>query len=614
MDRLINREEQEMHHAPVSFWRKYIFSTDHKVIARQYLFTGIFWAVIGGLLSLLIRIPHGFPNADIEWLKPLLGDWILNQRLDAEFYLSVVTIHGTVMVFFVLTAGLSGTFANFLIPLQIGARDMASPFINMLSYWMFFLSSILMFGSLFVETGPSMAGWTAYPPLSAVQVAVSGSGAGMTLWIVSLIFFVISVLLGGINYIATVINMRTSGMSFDRLPLTVWALLLTAVLGLFSFPVLVAAFLLLISDRHLDTSFFLGDIYIDGAVWGTPGSGSAILYQHLFWFLGHPEVYIVIMPALGIASEVISVNARKPIFGYLLMVLSLAVICFMSLLVWAHHMFVSGLNPFLGSLFSLTSFVVAVPSAVKVFNYLATIWRGNLRFTPAMMFALGLVSFFISGGLTGLVLANSAADIHLHDTYFVVAHFHLVMGSSAVFGFFAGVYHWFPKLFGRMLSERLGYIHFWITFAGIYLIFFPMHFIGWNGIPRRYYSFSYMENINYFPDLNTFISVIAIITFAAQFIFLFNFFYHLFWGKPAEQNPWRANTLEWTTKAGMPTHENWEGELPAVYRWPYDYSKPGAEEDYIPQNVPLSETESSNLKEEGIRITTKSLRRQGKIH
>jgi len=614
MDRLINREEQEMHHAPVSFWRKYIFSTDHKVIARQYLFTGIFWAVIGGLLSLLIRIPHGFPNADIEWLKPLLGDWILNQRLDAEFYLSVVTIHGTVMVFFVLTAGLSGTFANFLIPLQIGARDMASPFINMLSYWMFFLSSVLMFGSLFVETGPSMAGWTAYPPLSAVQVAVSGSGAGMTLWIVSLIFFVISVLLGGINYIATVINMRTSGMSFDRLPLTVWALLLTAVLGLFSFPVLVAAFLLLISDRHLDTSFFLGDIYIDGAVWGTPGSGSAILYQHLFWFLGHPEVYIVIMPALGIASEVISVNARKPIFGYLLMVLSLAVICFMSLLVWAHHMFVSGLNPFLGSLFSLTSFVVAVPSAVKVFNYLATIWRGNLRFTPAMMFALGLVSFFISGGLTGLVLANSAADIHLHDTYFVVAHFHLVMGSSAVFGFFAGVYHWFPKLFGRMLSERLGYIHFWITFAGIYLIFFPMHFIGWNGIPRRYYLFSYMENINYFPDLNTFISVIAIITFAAQFIFLFNFFYHLFWGKPAEQNPWRANTLEWTTKAGMPTHENWEGELPAVYRWPYDYSKPGAEEDYIPQNVPLSETESSNLKEEGIRITTKSLRCQGKIH
>lgn len=613
MDQLINLEEQEMHHAPVSFWRKYIFSTDHKVIARQYLFTGIFWALIGGLLSLLIRIPHGFPNADMEWLKPLLGDWILNQRLDAEFYLSVVTIHGTVMVFFVLTAGLSGTFANFLIPLQIGARDMASPFINMLSYWMFFLSSVLMFGSLFIETGPSMSGWTAYPPLSAVQVAVSGSGAGMTLWIVSLVFFVISVLLGGINYIVTVINMRTYGMSFDRLPLTVWALFLTAVLGLFSFPVLVSALLLLLSDRHLDTSFFLADIYIDGAVWGTAGSGSAILYQHLFWFLGHPEVYIVIMPALGIASEVISVNARKPIFGYLLMVLSLTTICFLSLVVWAHHMFVSGLNPFLGSLFSLTSFVVAVPSAVKVFNYLATIWRGNLRFTPAMMFALGLVSFFISGGLTGLVLANSAADIHLHDTYFVVAHFHLVMGSSAVFGFFAGVYHWFPKLFGRMLSERLGYIHFWITFIGIYLIFFPMHFIGWNGIPRRYYSFSYMENISYFPDLNTFISVVAIITFLAQFIFLLNFFYHLFAGKPADQNPWQANTLEWTTNAGMPSKENWEGELPVVHRWPYDYSKPGSDEDYIPQNIPLSETESSNLKEEGIKITTKSLRRQGKI-
>ncbi len=611
MDRLINQEVRENHSR--SFWREYIFSTDHKVIARQYLFTGMFWAVIGGLLSLLIRVPHGFPEANLEWLKPLLGDWILNQRLDAEFYLSVVTIHGTVMVFFVLTAGLSGTFANFLIPLQIGARDMASPFINMLSYWMFFLASVLMFGSLFIETGPSMAGWTAYPPLSAVMPAVSGSGAGMTLWIISLIFFVISVLLGGINYIVTVINMRTYGMTFDRLPLTVWALLFTAILGLFSFPVLISAFVLLMADRHMGTSFFLSDIYIDGALWGTTGSGSAILYQHLFWFLGHPEVYIVILPALGIASEVISVNARKPIFGYLLMVLSLGTICVLSLMVWAHHMFVSGLNPFLGTLFSLTSFIVAVPSAIKVFNYLATLWRGNLRFTPAMMFALGLVSFFISGGLTGLVLANNAANIHLHDTYFVVAHFHLVMGSSAVFGFFSGVYHWFPKIFGRMLNERLGYLHFWITFLGIYLIFFPMHFIGWNGIPRRYYSFSYMETIDYFPDLNTFISVVAIITFIAQFIFLFNFFYHLFWGTPAERNPWQANTLEWTTRAGMPGEGNWEGALPVVHRWPYDYSKPGAEDDFIPQNVPLSETESSNLKEEGVKITIKSLRRQGKI-
>lgn len=591
-----------------NFWRKYIFSTDHKVIAKQFLFTGIFWAILGGLLSLLIRIPHGFPGADVSWLKPILGGWILDGKIDAEFYLSVVTIHGTIMVFFVLTAGLSGTFANFLIPLQIGARDMASPFINMLSYWMFFVSSIIMFASLFVESGPSMAGWTAYPPLSATEKAVSGSGAGMTLWIVSLAFFIISVLLGGINYIATVINMRTQGMSFFRLPLTVWSLFFTAILGLFSFPVLLSAMFLLFFDREFGTSFYLGDIYIGGSVLNNSGSGSALLYQHLFWFLGHPEVYIVIMPALGIASEVISTSARKPIFGYLMMIISLAVICFLSLIVWAHHMFVSGMNPFLGSLFSLTSFIVAVPSAIKVFNYLATLWRGNIRFTPAMLFSLGLVSFFISGGLTGLVLANNAIDIHLHDTYFVVAHFHLVMGSSAVFGFFAGVYHWYPKFFGKVLSEKLGYIHFWITFAGIYLIFFPMHFIGWNGIPRRYYSFTHIETIEYFPDLNTLISTVAIITFGAQLIFLFNFFYNMFWGENPAQNPWQSNTLEWTTRAGKPVEENWEGEVPEVHRWPYDYSKPGADEDFIPQHIPLSETGSSNLEKEGIYITLKSLK------
>lgn len=611
MEQVVENETNLHHELP--FWRKYIFSLDHKVIARQYLLTGIFWAIVGGLLSLLIRIPHGFPDASLNWLQPLLGKWILNDKLDAEFYLSVVTIHGTVMVFFVLTAGLSGTFANFLIPLQIGARDMASPFINMLSYWFFFLASCIMLGSLFLETGAAMGGWTAYPPLSALKKAVSGSGQGMTLWILSLALFIVSVLLGGINYIATVINLRVKGMTFSRLPLTVWSLLFTAILGLFSFPVLLSAMLLLFSDRELGTSFYLGDIYLGGSGLEHSGQGSAILYQHLFWFLGHPEVYIVIMPALGIASEVIATNARKPIFGYLLMILSLAVICFLSLIVWAHHMFVSGMNPFLGSLFSLTSFIVAVPSAIKVFNYLATLWRGNIRFTPAMLFALGLVSLFISGGLTGLILANNAADIHLHDTYFVVAHFHLVMGSSAVFGFFAGVYHWFPKLFGKMLNEKLGYIHFWITFAGIYLIFFPMHFIGWNGIPRRYYSFSYMETINYFPDLNHLISVVAIITFAAQLFFLFNFFYNIFYGRPASQNPWQSTTLEWTTNAGMPPEGNWVGEVPEVHRWPYDFSKPGSEYDFIPQHIPLSETESSNLEQEGIKITLKSLRKQGKI-
>lgn len=605
-------QESEGKKKEKSFWREYIFSTDHKVIARQYLLTGIFWALIGVLLSLLIRVQLGFPDTNLQWLQPVLGKWIVNGAIDAEYYLSLVTIHGTVMIFFVLTAGLSGTFGNYLIPLQIGARDMASPFLNMLSYWTFFLSSVIMFASLFVESGASMAGWTAYPPLSVFKEAVSGSGLGMDLWLISLFFFVVSILFSGINFIATVVNMRTKGMSFNRLPLTVWALFFTAILGLVSFPVLITAFVLLMADRLGDTSFYLNDIYIAGELLHHNG-GNPVLYQHLFWFLGHPEVYIVILPALGITSEIFSVHCRKPIFGYLMMVLSLLAIMVLSDLVWAHHMFASGMNPFLGSIFSLTSYVIAVPSSIKVFNYLATLWRGNIRFTPAMLFSIGMVSVFISGGLTGLVVANTAADMHVHDTYFVLAHFHLVMGSSAVFGFFAGIYYWFPKMFGRMLSNYLGYIHFWLTFAGVYCIFFPMHFMGLNGVPRRYYAFTHLEDIEYYPDLNEFITVASFIVFAAQIIFLFNFFYSMARGRRAPQNPWQANTLEWTTKAGMPPEHNWEGPVPHVHRWPYDYSKPGADKDYIPQNIPLSDTESSNLEKEGMWITIKSLKKQGKI-
>ncbi len=580
-----------------NFVTKYLFTTDHKMIGKQFLVTGIFWALIGGFLSVLFRLQLGFPDMSLEFLRPLLGGWIDEAgKLDPTFYLALVTMHGTIMVFFVLTAGLSGTFSNFLIPLQIGARDMASGFMNMLSYWFFFTSGVIMFISLFIPTGPAGGGWVVYPPLSALEQAIPGSGLGMTLWLVAMTLFIASSLLGGINYITTIINLRTKGMSFSRLPLTIWAFFLTAVIGLLSFPVLVAAALLLIFDRSFGTSFYLSDIYIGGEALPNTG-GSPVLYQHLFWFLGHPEVYIVLIPALGITSEVIATNSRKPIFGYKAMIISMLGITILSFIVWAHHMFVSGMNPFLGSIFMFLTLIIAVPSAVKVFNYLTTLWRGNLIFTPAMLFSIGLVSFFISGGLTGIFLGNSAIDIQLHDTYFVVAHFHLVMGSASFFGMVAGVYHWFPKMFGRMMDEKLGYIHFWLTFTGVYLVFFPMHYIGIAGFPRRYYSWTNFDFANMYTDLNMFVSVAAIITFGAQFIFLFNFFYSMYRGRKATLNPWRSNTLEWTTPL-HPGHGNWPGEIPAVYRWPYDYSKPGAEEDFIPQTVPLSQTPESNLPHE----------------
>lgn len=590
-----NEHHEHEHHD--NFITKYIFTTDHKMIAKQFLVTGIFWAIIGGFLSTLFRLQLGFPDMNLEFLRPLLGGWIDEAgKLDPTFYLALVTMHGTIMVFFVLTAGLSGTFSNFLIPLQIGARDMASGFMNLLSYWFFFLSGVIMFISLFLKTGPAGGGWVVYPPLSALEQAIPGSGMGMTLWLISMTLFIASSLLGGINYVTTVINLRTKGMSFSRLPLTIWAFFLTAVIGILSFPVLFAAALLLVFDRSFGTSFYLSDIYVAGEALPNTG-GSPVLYQHLFWFLGHPEVYIVLLPALGITSEVIATNSRKPIFGYKAMVASLLCITVLSFIVWAHHMFVSGMNPFLGSIFMFLTLIIAVPSAVKVFNYLATLWRGNLIFTPGMLFSIGLVSFFISGGLTGVFLGNSAIDIQLHDTYFVVAHFHLVMGSASFFGLMAGVYHWFPKMFGRMMDAKLGYIHFWLTFVGVYMVFFPMHYIGIAGFPRRYYSWTNYEFANMYSDLNMFVSVAAFITFAAQAIFLFNFFYSMYRGRKATLNPWSSNTLEWTTPL-HPGHGNWPGEIPTVYRWPYDYSKPGAAEDFIPQTVPLSQTLESNLPHE----------------
>jgi cytochrome c oxidase subunit 1 len=583
------------HHHKETFITKYIFSQDHKMIAKQYLITGMFMGVIGVFMSMLFRLQLAYPDQSFSIIEAFLGKGGEGGQMTPDMYMGLVTIHGTIMVFFVLTAGLSGTFSNLLIPLQIGARDMASGFLNMISYWLFFLSSLIMFLSIFVHTGMASAGWTIYPPLSALPQAMSGSGLGMTLWLVSMAIFIASSLMGSLNYIVTVLNLRTKGMKMTRLPLTIWAFLVTAVIGVISFPVLLSAALLLIFDRSFGTSFYLSDIFIQGEVLHYKG-GSPILFEHLFWFLGHPEVYIILLPALGITSEVISTNSRKPIFGYRAMIGSIMAIAFLSTIVWGHHMFVTGMNPFLGSVFTFTTLLIAIPSAVKAFNYITTLWKGNLQLNPAMLFSIGMVSTFITGGLTGLILGDSALDINVHDTMFVVAHFHLVMGISALFGMFAGVYHWFPKMYGKMMNKDMGYLHFWITAISAYGVFFPMHFIGLAGLPRRYYSNSAFPMFEDLLHINKVITVFALIGGLAQLIFLANFFFSIGKGKKAVQNPWKGNTLEWTTPVEH-MHGNWPGEIPEVHRWAYDYSKTDDNgelwggQDFTPQTLPIREGE-----------------------
>lgn len=578
------------HHHKDTFITKYIFSIDHKMIAKQYLITGIIMGIIGIMMSILFRMQLAWPEESFKIFSLLLGDdFAPNGVMRNDIYLALVTIHGTIMVFFVLTAGLSGTFSNLLIPLQIGARDMASGFMNMISYWLFFLSSVIMVISLFVESGPASAGWTIYPPLSALPQAIPGSGAGMTLWLVSMAIFIASSLMGSLNYVVTVINLRTKGMSMTRLPLTIWAFFITAIIGIVSFPVLLSAALLLIFDRSFGTSFYLSDIFIAGDVLHYQG-GSPVLFEHLFWFLGHPEVYIVILPAMGIVSEVMATNARKPIFGYRAMIASILAIAFLSTIVWGHHMFISGMNPFLGSVFTFTTLLIAIPSAVKAFNWITTLWRGNLQMNTGMLFSIGFVSTFITGGLTGIILGDSTLDINVHDTYFVVAHFHLVMGISALYGMFAGIYHWYPRMFGRMMNKNLGYIHFWVTSVCAYGVFFPMHFVGMAGLPRRYYTNTAFPFFDDLQDVNVLMTMFAIIGAIFQLVFLWNFFYSIFKGKKAPMNPWRSTTLEWTAPVEH-IHGNWPGAIPEVYRWPYDYSKPGHEEDFVPQNVPMKPNE-----------------------
>ena len=582
----VTHEAHAKHHQ--SFLTRYIFSQDHKIIGIQYLFSSLFMALIGATLAMLIRLQLGWPDAKWPLVGMLFpGGFTGDGTMRPDFYLAVVTMHGTIMIFFVLTTALSGGFGNFLIPLQIGARDMAFPFMNMISYWLYPPAIVVLLAAFFVSGGAPNAGWTAYPPLSALPGAAPGSGLGQTLWLVSLAILIIAFLLGSLNYITTILQLRARGLSLMRLPLTIWGLFITAILMLLSFPVLVAAAIMLLFDRTAGTSFFVPSGVVIGSQLVQHSGGSPLLWQHLFWFLGHPEVYVVILLPMGIVSEILSNNARKPIFGYPFMVASLAAIGFLSFIVWGHHMFVSGMHPLVGMAFMVSTLVIAVPSAVKTFNWLATLWRGKLRFNTPMLFAIGFVSLFVTGGLTGIFLGSPPIDVYVTDTFFVVAHFHFVMASASLFGIFAGTYFWFPKMFGRFMNERLGRWHFWLTFLGIYATFFPMHFAGIAGMMRRIYSPALYAHLQRLGALNSFVSIAAFVLGTAQLIFVGNLFWSLFRGPRAGTNPWEANTLEWQTSS-PPPHGNFAGDLPEVHRWPYDYSVPGAPADFTPQTVPAS--------------------------
>ncbi|MEX0619004.1 MAG: cbb3-type cytochrome c oxidase subunit I [Pseudohongiellaceae bacterium] len=563
-------QEQELHH-PHSWVTKYVWSQDHKVIAIQYGSTAIFVGVIALVLSLMFRMQLGFPETF--------------DMIDPSSYYQAVTMHGMIMVVYLLTALLLGGFGNYLIPLMVGARDMVFPFLNMLSYWVYLLSVIILLASFFVSGGPTGAGWTLYPPQTSM-IGTPGHGMGIILMLVSLGVFIIAFTMGGLNYVTTVLQARCRGLTMMRLPLSVWGIFVATILGLFAFPALLVAAIMMTFDILLGTSFFMPAVVEAGQALDYSG-GSPILFQHLFWFFGHPEVYIVALPAFGLVSDVLSTHARKNIFGYRMMVWAIIAIGGLSFIVWAHHMYVSGMNPYFGFFFATTTLIIAVPTALKVYNWVLTLWEGDIRLNVPMCFAIGFIFTFIHGGLTGLFLGNVVIDLPLSDTYFVVAHFHMVMGVSPILVLYAALYHWFPKMSGKMYHDGMAKWHFWLTFLGTYAIYLPMHYLGFLGVPRRYYA---LGTTDFIPEsaqhLNTSITVAALIVGAAQLLFFINIFWSLRYGKNAGSNPWGATTLEWQTPDTPPVHGNWGPELPSVYRWAYDYSVPGAHEDFIPQNTP----------------------------
>jgi len=569
---MVHAENPHAHAAPTSFIRKYIFSLDHKVIGLQYYFLALASVFIGMFLSLLMRIHMVWPSAEI----PGIGE------IKPETYLALLTMHGTMMVFFVLTTAPQSGFGNYFLPIQIGAPDMAFPTLNMLSFWVTFMGFVALVSAFFVNGGTPIAGWTNYAPLSALSSAGPGLQLGEDLWIVSIALFCVASMMGALNFITTTLDLRARGMSLMRMPLTCWSWFITAILGLLAFGVLLAAGILLLMDRNLGTSFFVPLSTVNGTLTGHSG-GSPLLWQHLFWFFGHPEVYIAILPGMGVASQLLSTFSRKPIFGYKAMVYAMLSIGVFGFMVWGHHMFMSGMSPYSAFAFSIMTMAIGVPSAIKTFNWLGTMWHGRIRFASPMLFAIGFVSLFVSGGLSGPFLAQPAVDIPLHDTYFVVAHFHLIMGVAAIFGIFAGTYYWFPKMFGRMMNETLGRIHFVITFIGAYCIFMPMHYLGMAGNPRRYSQFTELNYLAGLIPIHKFITYAAIITIGAQLVFLFNLFWSMFKGEKAALNPWEATTLEWSTPSSPPPHDNFAGVTPQVHHGPYEYSVPGMAKDYVMQ-------------------------------
>ncbi|MBT5622798.1 MAG: cytochrome c oxidase subunit I [Acidiferrobacteraceae bacterium] len=567
-------EEAELYH-PKTWLGKYVFSQDAKIIALQYSITAMAVGLLALVLSVLMRVQLAWPGA-VSFITP-------------DAYIQFVTMHGMIMVVYLLTALFLGGFGNYLIPLMLGARDMVFPYVNMISYWIYLVAVLILLASFFVPGGPTGSGWTLYPP-QAILPGTPGSDWGITLMCISLGFFVIGFTMGGLNYVVTVLQARTRGMTLMRMPLTIWAIFTATVLALLAFPALLVSAIMMSLDNLLGTSYFMPAIISLGQQLDHSG-GSPILFQHLFWFFGHPEVYIVALPAFGVISELISVHARKNIFGYRLMVWAIVVIGGLSFIVWAHHMYVSGMNPYFGFFFATTTLIIAVPTAIKVYNWVLTLWRGNIRLNVPMLFAIGFVFTFINGGLTGIFLGNVIIDVPLSDTYFVVAHFHMVMAVSPILAVFGAVYHWYPKITGRMLNEGMGKFHFWMTFVGLYCIYYPMHYLGILGVPRRYFANAGANGLpDWFPEsaqmVNVGITIAAIIVASVQLVFLYNLYYSATRGKPAGGNPWGATTLEWQTADTPPTHGNFGKELPSVYRWAYDYSVPGAEEDFIPQNVP----------------------------